>query len=136
MATGESHRDDYINDNLNNEAAEQPIRLMAAECNELFDECLESSVSSPQHPISLQVSQIVREYRCRFDGWCTFLGVFGAEDTALDHRLRRHVALQDMILRMLDMLRQNLFFGKKFLHQVINTADSASDGPRLLQCEQ
>jgi hypothetical protein len=112
MDTDNPNRDNQIDDDLDDEDGKRPIYLMATECNELFDECLVSCSVSPYMP------QVLRAYQCRFDGWCTFLGVFADESAALDYRLREHVALQDMINRMLDMLRQNLFLGKGNFHSI------------------
>ena len=92
---------------------EKPIHLLADECMEIFDECLARSVTSHQHPLSAQVLRTIKQYQHRFDGWCTFLGVFADENSALDYRLRQHVALKDMIIRLLDVLRQNLFLSKE-----------------------
>jgi hypothetical protein len=117
MATSGSRPESYIgndlDDDLNDEANGQPICLMAEDCNELFNEYLKRSVASHGQPPHLQFSHMIKEYHHRFDGWCTFLGVFTGGNAALDYRLRRHAALQDMIIRMLDMLRQNLFLGKR-----------------------
>ncbi|KAH7371574.1 hypothetical protein BKA66DRAFT_469547 [Pyrenochaeta sp. MPI-SDFR-AT-0127] len=109
MATTGPSPDNYIDDDLDDAADEQPINLMAEDCKQLFDECLARSVDSHVHPLPLQILHAINEYHHRFDGWCKFLGVFANEFTALDYRLRRHAALQDMIIRMLDLLRQNLF---------------------------
>jgi hypothetical protein len=112
MATNGSSPNGDIDDDFDDEADEQPIRLMADDCDELFDECMARSTNSHEHPLPLDISHIMKEYHHRFHGWCTFLGVFAHESVALDYRLRRHAAPQDMIIRMLDMLRQNLFLGK------------------------
>ncbi|KAF3314545.1 hypothetical protein TWF173_004628 [Orbilia oligospora] len=80
----------------------QPIYLMAHDCRELFDKILDA----PSPP---RVARLIREYQERFNAWTSFLGVFAGEDACLDHRLRNHSALQDMIIRLLDVLRRNLF---------------------------
>jgi hypothetical protein len=113
MATNGTCLDSYVDDEPDDKADEQPIRLMAEDCDRLFHDCLARSLASHEHPLPLQVSHTMREYHHRFDGWCTFLGVFANEITNLDYRLRNHEALQDMVIRMLDMLRQNLFLGKR-----------------------
>lgn len=113
MATSRSGLDGDIDSSLDDEADEQPIRLMAEDCDEMFHDCLARSVVSKEHPLPLDVLYMMGEYQQRFNGWCTFLGVFANEITNLDYRLRNHEALQDMVIRMLDMLRQNLFLGKR-----------------------
>jgi hypothetical protein len=113
MTTDKLCPHDYIDITLNDRTDEQPIRLMAKDCNELFAECLARSSAIHRQPLSLQLLRTIKEYYHRFDGWCTFLGVFAVENAALDYRLRRHVSLQDMLIRMIDMLRQNLFLSKK-----------------------
>ncbi|KAM0710562.1 hypothetical protein Q7P35_002233 [Cladosporium inversicolor] len=113
MATSGSFSNDHSDHILDGEISEQPIRLMADECNELFGESLARSSAvhkhPHKHPLPLEVLHAMEEYHHRFNGWCTFLGVFAADIAALDSRLRRHASLQDMVIRMLDMLRQNLF---------------------------
>ena len=113
MATSGSFSNDYSDDILDGEVDEQPIRLMADDCNKLFGESLARSIAVHKHPLPLEVLHAMEQYHHRFNGWCTFLGVFAAEIAALDSRLRRHASLQDMVIRMLDMLRQNLFLGKE-----------------------
>ena len=96
-----------------NAQEEKPIHLTACDCKELFAEVL-------AHPedISRRLVLIIEEHRRRFDAWVSYLGVFATTDDAgLDYRVRRHPALQDMIIRLLEMLRDNLlllstYFGK------------------------
>jgi len=88
----------------------QPIRLMACDCNNLFDQCLARSSVSEGDFYSQHI-QFIKEYCRRFNAWSSFLGVFANKNASLDNRLRRHPALQDMIMRLLDMLRRNLFLG-------------------------
>jgi hypothetical protein len=114
MATNEPCLNGYIDNDFDDEADEQPIRLMAEDCDELFHDCLARSGASHEHPLPSEVSHPMKEYHQRFNGWCTFLGVYANEITNLDYRLRNHEALQDMMIRMLNMLRQNLFLGKRF----------------------
>ncbi|KLU83540.1 hypothetical protein MAPG_02597 [Magnaporthiopsis poae ATCC 64411] len=83
------------------------IRLMADDCRSLFEEV-------PGHMGDLDgalgaLKRFAEESSDRFEAWAAFLGVFGSEDTSLDHRLRRHEALQDMVMRLLSILRRSLF---------------------------
>ena len=59
-----------------------------------------------------EASQFLREYDSRFIAWCSFMSVFAGSEACLDHKLRDHSALQDMILRLLDVLRRNLYLSK------------------------
>ncbi|CAN9264370.1 unnamed protein product [Alternaria alternata] len=120
MATNRPCLDDKIDSNLDDEADEQPIRLMAEDCDEIFQDCLTRSVASHGRSLPLEVSHTIKEYHQRFHGWCTFLGVFGNKTTNLDYRLRSHEALQDMVIRMLDMLRQNLFLALTGVKEAIS----------------
>ena len=99
------------------------IRLMATDCKQLFHEGL----SRTDHVDALppKVLAFVKEYQRRFAGWCSFLGVFAKEDASLDSRLRRHPSLQDIILRLLDILRDNLLLVVEYRPK----PDQASNGP-------
>jgi hypothetical protein len=95
-------------DDMDEEGGEEdPIRLMARDCNELIDESLSRTDESGK-ALPFEVLHFVKEYQRRFEGWCSFLGVFAFQNASLDYRLRRHPSLQDMILRLLDILRENL----------------------------
>lgn len=132
MAPSDFYPDRYIDDDIGT-SDEQPIHLLAEDCKEIFDECLARSVTSHQHPLSAHVLRTIKQYQHRFDGWCIFLGVFADETSALDYRLRQHVALQDMIMRLLDVLRQNLFLSKE-TSTYVNATNSTSHNPRAAKC--
>ncbi|KAK6500265.1 hypothetical protein TWF481_010610 [Arthrobotrys musiformis] len=102
------------------QSEDQPIYLTACDCSELFDKCLDSSSNPPQQFLSSEVARFVQEYYSRFNAWVSFLGVFAGEKACLDHRLRHHPVLQDMVIRLLDILRRNLF-----LVSVYNDEESA-----------
>jgi hypothetical protein len=57
----------------------------------------------------VRAASLVEEYYHRFDAWVSFLCVFDAENACLDYRLRNVPAIQDMIIRLLEILRRNVF---------------------------
>ena len=83
-----------------------PIFLLASDCDSLFQEIHETEKISPS------LKRHLDEYNDRFDSWASFLGVFAGQTASLDYRLRRHQDYQDMIARLLDILRRNLFVCK------------------------
>ncbi|KAK6515996.1 hypothetical protein TWF281_004586 [Arthrobotrys megalospora] len=108
---------------------DQPIYLMACDCSELFDKCLEVSKSgtATEQSLSNEVSRFVWEYKGRFDAWASFLGVFAGEKSCLDYRLRNHSALQDMVIRLLDILRRNLFLVSVYNHEDPTASKGVND---------
>jgi len=80
-----------------------PIHLLAGDCGDLFQEIRENNKVSPS------LKRYLDEYSDRFDSWASFLGIFAGETASLDYRLRRHQDFQDMVTRLLDILRRNLF---------------------------
>ncbi|KAK6507646.1 hypothetical protein TWF481_006072 [Arthrobotrys musiformis] len=88
------------------------IYLTARDCRGLFERALKASSSSSstqQYCISTAAVPLVREYQNRFDAWTTFSGVFARDNASLDHKLRNHPGLYDMILRLLNIIRRNIF---------------------------
>lgn len=114
MGSEESYGETW--DNVEMEDETQPIRLMAGDCSELFEKYLSHPSSSAKYTlpstVSSEVIRFLQELKDRFDAWSSFLGVFAATNACLDYRLRRHPALQDMIIRLLDVLRRNIYLGK------------------------
>ena len=107
--------------NPNHGDQEEPIRLTAYDCNELFDECLAQSGDSQGRHYS-RIVPFVKEYRRRFDAWSSFLGVFATRSNArLDYRVRCHPALQDMLIRLLEMLRENLLLLNSYCGRSLHT---------------
>ncbi|KAF3907985.1 hypothetical protein ABW20_dc0101556 [Dactylellina cionopaga] len=126
--TGEAQED------TNMQPEDRPIYLMAYDCSELFNKCLDSSSNSPQQFPSFQVARFAQEYQGRFNAWASFLGVFAGEKACIDHRLRHHPALQDMVIRLLDILRRNLLLvsvyiceGPTIAQGSANIIDAAGD---------
>ncbi|KAK6499942.1 hypothetical protein TWF481_010298 [Arthrobotrys musiformis] len=122
-ATVENDREDGGLDTIMEDDT-QPIRLMARDCNELFEKLM----SPPGGPSESEISTFVQEYHGRFDAWTSFLGVFASGNASLDYRFQRHPGLQDMVIRLLDVLRRNLFLVK--VYQASETSqDLAPDAP-------
>lgn len=86
---------------------EEPIYNLATECEELFEKgaCLGSLAEAG-------AVQLWEEHRERFTTWAAYLGVFAKRSLCLDRRLEHHPTLQDLVLRLLDILRGNLTCGK------------------------
>ena len=81
----------------------RPIFLLASDCDDLFQEICRKEEVFPS------LKRHLDEYSDRFDSWASYLGVFAGQAASLDYRLRRHPDFQDMIARLLDILRRNLF---------------------------
>ena len=88
-----------------------PISLLARDCRELFMKW-EKRLEEESRFTELD---FVADYYDRFEAWAAFLGVFSGPLASLDHRLRRHPSIQDMVMRLLDILRHNLFDGEVYL---------------------
>ncbi|KAF3935816.1 hypothetical protein ABW19_dt0205649 [Dactylella cylindrospora] len=108
-------------------AETRPIYLMALDCSELFNKCLDTSdnPTSTQWSFSSEVTHLAQEYQSRFNAWASFLCVLASENVCLDHRLRRHPSLQDMFIRLLDVLRRNLFLSG--IYEEPGVAQGSSD---------
>ena len=92
----------------------RPIFLLASDCDDLFQEICRKEEVFPS------LKRHLDEYSDRFDSWASYLGVFAGQAASLDYRLRRHPDFQDMIARLLDILRRNLFIcGFQLLLNVI-----------------
>ena len=85
--------------------AEEPIIELATECETLFFD----QVSRLKEEGELHGAKVLGEYQQRFAAWASFLGVFAGPKVCLDRRLRRHPDLQDLALRLLEILERNLF---------------------------
>jgi hypothetical protein len=82
---------------------EDDIYNLAAECEELFQqEHLE------QESCRVETLQLFDEYQQRFTAWTAYLGVFAKRSVCLDRKLRQHPDLQDLVMRLLDILKTNL----------------------------
>jgi len=85
---------------------EEPIFELASSCGRLFGEQLHQLEDHGATPGAI----ILAELRERFANWAAFLGVLAEPSTCLDRRLRRHGVIQDQVLRLLDIIAQNLTF--------------------------
>ena len=54
------------------------------------------------------VADLVTEYQQRFAIWAAHLGVFARKSQSLDTRLRNHADIQDLVARLLNILRRSL----------------------------
>ncbi|KAL6835930.1 hypothetical protein J3E69DRAFT_373214 [Trichoderma sp. SZMC 28015] len=81
-------------------ALENAIYNKAAECLKIFNDCIESMVSTPWPQDQLD----------RFNLWAAHGGIFGSYEkrTSMDWRLRERPELVDMILQLLALLHEYL----------------------------
>lgn len=84
----------------------EPIFELATECESLFSE----HISRLKNEFDLNGAKVVGEYQHRFSAWAAFLGVFAVPDMCLDRRLRNHTEVQDLVLRLLDIMKRNLVY--------------------------
>jgi hypothetical protein len=76
---------------------------LAEECEALF-----SRETSRLEAANASNLRHFEEQQQRFTAWTGYLGVFAERTVCLDYRLRYHSDLQDLVLRLLDILRANL----------------------------
>ncbi|KAL6786740.1 hypothetical protein J3E68DRAFT_447103 [Trichoderma sp. SZMC 28012] len=84
----------------------EPIYELASECEKLFAE----QISRLKDEANLNGAKVVGEYQQRFSAWAAFLGVFAVPEMCLDRRLQRHADIQDLALRLLDIMKRNLTY--------------------------
>lgn len=84
----------------------EPIFELASSCARLFGKQLQRLEDHG----ATHGAIILAELRERFANWAAFLGVFAELNTCLDRRLRHHGVIQDQVLRLLDIIAQNLAF--------------------------
>ncbi|KAJ4065440.1 hypothetical protein NW756_004716 [Fusarium oxysporum] len=106
------------------EEPDQPMRFLATDCNELFEQIIKTSSVNQREIISQTIV-----YRDAFSALTSFLCFFSEPGSSLDYRLRRHESIQDIMIRLLELLRQNLFIVFDFL---LNTK---SERPQDLESE-
>ncbi|KAL6823373.1 hypothetical protein V8C40DRAFT_247930 [Trichoderma camerunense] len=94
----------------------EPIYELASKCEKLFSE----QISKLKDVANLNGAKVVGEYQQRFSAWAAFLGVFAVPEMCLDRRLRRHADIQDLALRLLDIMKRNLTY--------LFEPENASDG--------
>lgn len=88
----------------------EPIFELASSCARLFGEQLQRLEDHGATHGATHGAIILAELRERFTNWAAFLGVFAELNTCLDRRLRHHGVIQDQVLRLLDIIAQNLAF--------------------------
>lgn len=84
----------------------EPIFELASECEKLFFE----QISRLKNEVDPNGTKVVGEYQQRFSAWAAFLGVFAVPEMCLDRKLQRHVEIQDLVLRLLDIMKRNLTY--------------------------
>ncbi|KAK4083834.1 transcriptional regulator family: GATA type zinc finger [Trichoderma aggressivum f. europaeum] len=84
----------------------EPIYELASECEKLFSE----QISRLKDEENLNGAKVVGEYQQQFSAWAAFLGVFAVPEMCLDRRLQRHADIQDLALRLLDIMKRNLTY--------------------------
>ncbi|KAF5702071.1 hypothetical protein FMUND_13624 [Fusarium mundagurra] len=89
---------------------DQPMRFLATDCNEFFEQIINTSSVNQQEIISQTFV-----YRDAFIALTSFLCIFDEPGSSLDYRLRRHESIQDIMIRLLELLRQNLFIVSVYL---------------------
>lgn len=82
------------------------MRFLATDCNELFEQIIDAGFVNRQEITSQTVV-----YRDAFTALTSFLCIFNEPNSSLDYRLRNHESIQDIMIRLLELLRQNLFTG-------------------------
>jgi len=81
---------------------------LASECETL----LEGQTSALREQVS-PLADLGAEYQQRFAIWAAHLGVFARKSQCLDTRLRNYPDIQDLVARLLDILRQSLHASQK-----------------------
>jgi len=76
---------------------------IAADCEGLF-----AQVQAQLRASASVVANLFEEYQHGFIAWTAYLGVFANKAVCLDRRLRRHPELQDVVVRLLDLVHVNL----------------------------
>lgn len=78
---------------------------LAYECEGLFYQ-LQEAFGNRQSEVA--TVELCAEFQQRFAVWAAHLGVFARKSQCLDTRLRNHPDLQDLVARLLDVLRRSL----------------------------
>jgi hypothetical protein len=113
------------------------IRLKAIDCNFLLDSSLARTADSSQALLVL-VMRFLRDYKRRFEGWCSYMCVITEhKNTSLDNRLQNHLSLQDIVMRLLNILQHNLLIlsNYKLPDHSYNPCNSEAELPAGLQVD-
>ena len=89
---------------LGPEGPGEPILELASDCDDLIQSCLDLAGRDGGG----NDNDLVEDYERRFAAWWEYLGVFAGKKANLDRRLRHHPQIQDLVLRLLVILRRNL----------------------------
>ncbi|KAL7808627.1 hypothetical protein V8C26DRAFT_423458 [Trichoderma gracile] len=84
----------------------EPIFELASECEQLFSQHL-SRLKEEADP---NATKAVGEFQQRFSAWAAFLGVFAVPALCLDRKLQHHAEIQDLVIRLLDVMKRNLTY--------------------------
>lgn len=84
---------------------EDLIYRLACECEGLFDQ-LREALATIRPEVALV--ELCAEFQQRFAIWAAHLGVFARKSQCLDTRLRNLADIQDLVVRLLDILRRSL----------------------------
>ncbi|KAF3103810.1 hypothetical protein TWF706_004844 [Orbilia oligospora] len=82
---------------------EEPIFTLAWDCDDLLQQCLREAAESSYVEI-----ETIENYERRFTAWQEYLGVFAEKRVSLDHRLYKQPEIQDVVIRLLLILKRNL----------------------------
>ncbi|KAL7937887.1 hypothetical protein V8C35DRAFT_319942 [Trichoderma chlorosporum] len=85
--------------------AEDLLYNLAFECETLFSQLPETILKTRSEVATIE---LCTEFQQRFAIWAAHLGVFARKSQCLDTRLQNHPDLQDLVARLLDILRRSL----------------------------
>lgn len=101
---------------------EDVLYRLACKCEDVFDQLQEAL--SKAKPKAMNI-ELFAELQQRFSIWAAYLGVFAQESQCLDTRLRNFPDLQDLVARLLDILRCSLL-------QYVDEINSQEQGGQAL----
>jgi len=86
---------------------DEPIFSLAEDCEALFQQ----EISRLEFEESKEL-RLLEEHQQRFTAWTAYMGVFAKQSLCLDRKLQHHPDLQDLVLRLLDILKTNLSYSQ------------------------
>lgn len=84
---------------------EDTLYKLGCDCESHFDQLGQALTTARANP---PVIQLCGEFQQRFAIWAAYLGLFARKSQSLDRRLRNFQDLQDLVTRLLDILRRSL----------------------------
>lgn len=96
-----------------NPDSEDVLYRLACECEGLFDQLQEAL---PKTKLEGMIVDLFAEFQQRFSIWAVHLGVFSRKSQCLDASLQPFPDLQDLVARLLDILRRSLQQCKDEMH--------------------